>query len=115
MQGDLMQQEDVDAIVNTVNCVGIMGKGIALQFKKKWPENFKAYELACKLGEVRLGKMFIYDSGGLVKPNYIINFPTKKHWREAPRTRVDEQSRPGWLLLLRRRSSALQPVPNSTV
>lgn len=76
-----MQQEDVDAIVNTVNCVGIMGKGIALQFKKKWPENFKAYELACKLGEVRLGKMFIYDSGGLVKPNYIINFPTKKHWR----------------------------------
>lgn len=79
--GDLLRQSDVDAIVNTVNCVGVMGKGIALQFKKKWPENFKAYERACKNAEVEIGKMFVFDSGGLVKPNYIINFPTKKHWR----------------------------------
>ena len=78
--GDLLEH-DVDAIVNTVNCVGVMGKGIALQFKNKWPENFKAYAAACKANEVRLGRMFIYDSGGLVKPNYIINFPTKQHWR----------------------------------
>lgn len=79
--GDLLRQEDVDAIVNTVNCVGVMGKGIALQFKNKWPANFKAYEAACRAGQVRPGTMFIYDSGGLVKPNYIINFPTKDHWR----------------------------------
>jgi len=79
--GDLLHQ-DVDAIVNTVNTVGIMGKGIALQFKQKWPENFKAYEKACKRGEVLPGKMFIYDAGGLLKPRYIINFPTKRHWRE---------------------------------
>jgi O-acetyl-ADP-ribose deacetylase (regulator of RNase III) len=78
--GDLLQQ-DVDAIVNTVNTVGIMGKGIALQFKQKWPENFKAYAKACKAGEVQPGKMFIYDAGGLLKPRYIINFPTKRHWR----------------------------------
>ena len=78
--GDLLEH-DVDAIVNTVNCVGVMGKGIALQFKNKWPENFKAYAAACKANEVRLGRMFIYDSGGLVKPNYIINCPTKQHWR----------------------------------
>ena len=81
MRGDLLRQEDVDAIVNTVNCVGIMGKGIALQFKNKWPDNFRAYEAACKKGEVQLGRMWIFDAGGLVKPNYIINFPTKQHWR----------------------------------
>jgi O-acetyl-ADP-ribose deacetylase (regulator of RNase III) len=81
MHGDLLRQDDADAIVNTVNCVGVMGKGIALQFKNKWPDNFKAYEAACKAGEVRLGKMFVFDSGALVRPHYIINFPTKQHWR----------------------------------
>jgi O-acetyl-ADP-ribose deacetylase (regulator of RNase III) len=79
--GDLLKQNDVDAIVNTVNCVGVMGKGIALQFKNKWPANNLAYEHACKDGQVKLGKMFVFDSGGLVKPNFIINFPTKGHWR----------------------------------
>ncbi len=83
--GDLLRQNDVDAIVNTVNCVGIMGKGIALQFKNKWPGNYHAYEDACKSKEVRVGQMFVFDSGGLVKPNYIINFPTKDHWRGKSR------------------------------
>jgi O-acetyl-ADP-ribose deacetylase (regulator of RNase III)/uncharacterized protein YwgA len=81
LQGDLLKQTDVDAIVNTVNCVGIMGKGIALQFKKKWPANFKAYAAACKSGLVKPGTMFIYDAGALATPQYIINFPTKAHWR----------------------------------
>lgn len=85
MQGDLLKQDDVDAIVNTVNCVGVMGKGIALQFKNKWPANFREYAAACKAGEVRPGRMFVHDSGGLVKPNYIINFPTKDHWRGKSR------------------------------
>lgn len=79
--GDLLQQTDVDAIVNTVNCVGVMGKGIALQFKKKWPANFKAYSEACKRNEVRVGKMHVYDAGALATPKYVINFPTKDHWR----------------------------------
>lgn len=83
--GDLLKQDDVDAIVNTVNCVGVMGKGIALQFKNKWPENFRAYAAACAAKEVRPGRMFVFDSGGLVKPNYIINFPTKDHWRSKSR------------------------------
>lgn len=82
-QGDLLKQNDVDAIVNTVNCVGVMGKGIALQFKNKWPDNFAKYAAACKAGQVRPGRMFIHDAGGLVKPNYVINFPTKDHWRGA--------------------------------
>lgn len=81
VQGDLLKQLDVDAIVNTVNCVGVMGKGIALQFKKKWPDNFKLYAEACKAGLVKPGQMFIYDAGLLATPKFIINFPTKDHWR----------------------------------
>jgi len=84
-RGDLLKQTNVDAIVNTVNCVGVMGKGIALQFKNKWPENNRAYEAACKAKQVRPGKMFVFDSGGLVKPNFIVNFPTKDHWRAKSR------------------------------
>jgi O-acetyl-ADP-ribose deacetylase (regulator of RNase III) len=82
--GDLLEQR-VDAIVNTVNTVGVMGKGIALQFKRKWPANAKAYEVACKRGEVVPGKMFVFDNGGLVEPKFIINFPTKRHWRQPSR------------------------------
>lgn len=83
--GNLLKQDDVDAIVNTVNCVGVMGKGIALQFRNKWPENFLAYAEACKAKQVRPGRMFVFDSGALVKPNFIINFPTKDHWRGKSR------------------------------
>lgn len=71
---------DTEAIVNTVNCVGIMGKGIALQFREKYPENYKQYKHACDAGKVVVGKMFV-TKNGFLKPNYIINFPTKKHWR----------------------------------
>jgi len=76
-RGDLLKQDDVDAIVTTVNCVGVMGKGIALRFKNKWPANFAEYASACKSGKVSPGRMFIHDSGGLAKPNHIINFPPK--------------------------------------
>jgi O-acetyl-ADP-ribose deacetylase (regulator of RNase III) len=82
--GDLLEQR-VDAIVNTVNTVGVMGRGIALQFKRKWPANAKAYEAACKRNEVVPGKMFVFDNGGLVEPKFIINFPTKRHWRQPSR------------------------------
>ena len=89
--GDLLKQQDVDAIINTVNCVGVMGKGIALQFKKKWPANFKAYVAACKAGQVKLGSMFVHDLGSLATPRFIINFPTKGHWR-SPSKVEDIQS-----------------------
>jgi len=72
---------DVDALVNTVNSVGCMGKGIALQFKQAFPRNNAFYERACQAGKVAPGRMLIFDNGGLVKPHYIINFPTKRHWR----------------------------------
>jgi O-acetyl-ADP-ribose deacetylase (regulator of RNase III) len=76
---------DVEALVNTVNCVGIMGRGIALQFKNAYPENFAAYARACKAEEVQPGRMFVYDTGALTNPRYIINFPTKRHWKGKSR------------------------------
>ena len=76
---------DAEALVNTVNCVGVMGRGIALQFKKVFPANFKAYEAACKRSEVQPGRMFVFETGKLTNPRYIINFPTKRHWRGASR------------------------------
>jgi len=80
MQGNLLEAE-VEALVNTVNCVGIMGKGIALQFKQAFPENFEAYAKACRKKEVRPGKMFVFETGRMFNPRYIINFPTKRHWK----------------------------------
>jgi O-acetyl-ADP-ribose deacetylase (regulator of RNase III) len=76
---------DAEAIVNTVNCVGIMGRGIALQFKKAFPANFRAYALACEEGEVQPGRMFVFDTGAFTNPRYIINFPTKRHWKGKSR------------------------------
>ncbi|MEX2488715.1 MAG: macro domain-containing protein [Pseudomonadales bacterium] len=82
--GDILR-EDTDAIINTVNCVGVMGRGIALQFKKAFPDNFKAYTTACKNQLVEPGRMFVFETGQLTSPRYIINFPTKRHWRGASR------------------------------
>lgn len=79
-EGNLLDAP-VDALVNTVNTVGVMGKGIALQFKQAYPDNFRAYEAACRRGEVQLGRMFVVETGLLGPPRLIINFPTKKHWR----------------------------------
>lgn len=84
-KGNLLEAP-VEALVNTVNTQGIMGKGIALQFKQAFPEMFRDYEKACKAGDVRLGKVHVYDLGGLTGgPRWIINFPTKGHWRERSR------------------------------
>jgi O-acetyl-ADP-ribose deacetylase (regulator of RNase III) len=80
-QGNLLDA-DVEAVVNTVNTVGVMGKGIALMFKERFPENYAAYTRACEVGEVRVGEMFVTRSVELQGPRWIINFPTKKHWRQ---------------------------------
>jgi O-acetyl-ADP-ribose deacetylase (regulator of RNase III) len=83
-KGNILEA-DAEALVNTVNCVGFMGKGIALQFKQAFPSNFKAYEAACRAGGVVPGRMFIFDNEQLINPRYIINFPTKRHWRGKSR------------------------------
>lgn len=82
--GDILEA-DAEALVNTVNCVGIMGRGIALQFKNAFPDNFKAYATACKSNKVLPGRMFVYETGQLTNPRLIINFPTKRHWRGKSR------------------------------
>src|SRR3954452_15990127 len=82
--GDILRA-DAEALVNTVNCVGIMGRGIALQFKNDFPENFEAYEAACEREEVQPGKMFVFETRTLTNPKFIINFPTKRHWRGKSR------------------------------
>ena len=84
-KGNLLEAR-VEALVNTVNTVGVMGKGIALQFKEAFPAMFRDYTMACKTGDVRLGKMHVFDLGGLAGDRrWIINFPTKGHWRERSR------------------------------
>ena len=77
--------EQVEALVNSVNCVGVMGRGIALQFKNAFPANFKAYAGACKRGEVQPGRMFVFETQQIAGPRYIVNFPTKRHWRGKSR------------------------------
>jgi O-acetyl-ADP-ribose deacetylase (regulator of RNase III) len=79
--GDIFSAK-VDALINAVNTVGVMGKGLALAFKKKFPDNFTAYQRACKAGDVKIGTVFMFDRSHGV-PRWIINFPTKRHWREA--------------------------------
>lgn len=82
--GDILNA-DVEALVNTVNCVGIMGRGIALQFKNMFPENFEAYAAACAHDAVQPGRMLVFETGQLTNPRFIINFPTKRHWRGKSR------------------------------
>ena len=74
-------EANAEALINTVNTVGVMGKGIAYQFKKAWPAMEKEYASACKRGEVQVGQMYVWEAGGIMNPRFIINFPTKKHWR----------------------------------
>jgi len=83
-QGNLLEA-DTEAIVNTVNTVGVMGKGIALQFKQAFPENYKRYKAACDRGEVRIGEIFVHDHHHFGPRRYILNFPTKRHWRSKSR------------------------------
>lgn len=84
VSGNLLEAQ-TEALVNTVNCVGVMGKGIALQFKQAFPNNFKEYAKACEKSEVRIGKMFVHRTGRMFHPRYIINFPTKRHWKAKSR------------------------------
>ena len=78
--GDLLGS-GAAALVNAVNCAGVMGKGIALEFKRRFPANFAAYRAACAAGEVLVGRMFVHEEDSRV----VVNFPTKKHWRSRSR------------------------------
>lgn len=85
---------DTEALVNTVNCIGFMGRGIALQFKKAYPENFNAYSKICKEKKLHPGMVFTYRLPTLAGPKYIINFPTKRHWKGKSKLEDIEQGLP---------------------
>lgn len=81
--GDMFS-DSAEALINTVNCVGVMGKGVALEFKKRWPDNYKAYKKICADKKLEPGKLFVFDNSSLLdtsSPKYLINFPTKMHWK----------------------------------
>ena len=114
--GDLLQAP-VDALVNTVNCVGVMGKGIALQFRKAFPESYTHYKKACDEGAVQLGRVLVFDRGGLAAdapgPRYIVQFPTKGHWRSRSRLEDIEAGLVDLVAIVRRlgiRSIAVPPL-----
>ena len=110
--GDIFSA-NVEALVNPVNCVGVMGRGLALQFKNAFPANFKAYAAACARCEVQPGRMFVFDAGLLARPRYVINFPTKRHWREKSRIEDVEAGLAALAVELRRhdiRSIAIPPL-----
>jgi O-acetyl-ADP-ribose deacetylase (regulator of RNase III) len=112
VRGNLLDA-DVEALVNTVNTVGVMGKGIALQFKRKFPENFAAYERACKAGALHPGEVLTFATGMFHNPRFVINFPTKRHWKGRSRL---EDIRSGLVALIHEiktldiRSIALPPL-----
>lgn len=111
-QGNLLEAP-VEALVNTVNEVGVMGKGIALMFKEAFPDNTRIYEAACRDKEVQVGRVLVTANPVLFGPRWIINFPTKKHWRHPSQI---EWIRSGLLDLarvireLKIRSVALPPL-----
>jgi O-acetyl-ADP-ribose deacetylase (regulator of RNase III) len=83
-QGDILKHE-ADALVNTVNCAGVMGRGIALQFRRAFEDNYKAYRKAALHKEIHPGQMFVFERTSLDSPRFIINFPTKRHWKDKSR------------------------------
>lgn len=83
-KGNILEA-DTEALVNTVNTEGVMGKGIALQFKKKFPKMYDDYRAACEAGEIVPGRMHVFEQTEMLNPRYIINFPTKRHWRSRAR------------------------------
>lgn len=93
LQGDL-PRSDADALVNTVNTVGVTGKGIALQFKNQFPKNYKVYKEACNKGTLRPGQMLVVKDGDLLREKYIVNFPTKEHWKSPSKLEYIEKGLP---------------------
>ena len=109
-KGNLLEA-DVEAVVNTVNTVGIMGKGIALMFKEQFPRNYQAYACACESGEVRVGKMFVMENKELFGPKWIINFPTKTHWRVKTRIEWIEEGLEDLVRVIREKNIRSIAVP----
>ena len=103
---------DAEALVNTVNTIGVMGKGIALQFKKLYPDNYKKYSDACKKGLVRTGQLFVTEDHNILSgKKIIINFPTKEHWRNPSKYEYIESGVLELIKLIKERSIKSVAIP----
>lgn len=109
-RGDILHAE-VEALVNTVNCVGVMGRGIALQFRKAFPDNYKMYKAVCDRRELRPGRVLVHEVRRLGHPLYIINFPTKRHWRGKSRMEDIESGLKALVEEVRKRKISSIAVP----
>ncbi len=112
LTGNLLEH-DAEALVNTVNTVGIMGKGVALQFRQAFPDNYEAYRQAVKQEQIAPGRVFVYKTGQLQNPKFIINFPTKRHWRGKARIEDIRQGLDDLVAVIKKldiRSIALPPL-----
>jgi O-acetyl-ADP-ribose deacetylase (regulator of RNase III) len=109
-QGNLLEAP-VDALVNTVNEVGVMGKGIALMFREAFPDNTRTYETACRAGEVRVGRMLVTENRTLIGPRWIINFPTKRHWRNPSKLEWVREGLQDLVRVIRERNVRSVAVP----
>jgi O-acetyl-ADP-ribose deacetylase (regulator of RNase III) len=110
LTGNILEAH-VYALVNPVNTVGVMGKGLALQFKKTFPANYRAYEVAAKAGAIEIGKIFVFEMGKFVLPRYILNFPTKRHWREPSRLEYIESGLRDLVRIIRERKIRSIAIP----
>lgn len=110
VKGNILEA-DVDTLVNTVNTVGVMGKGIALQFKQAFPRNYELYRRACERGEVVPGRMFVVVTDRLSNPRLIINFPTKRHWKGKSRLEDIETGLVDLVEVIRRESIRAIAIP----
>lgn len=112
-KGDMFA-EPVEALVNTVNCVGVMGKGVALEFKNRWPANFRAYKSLCDAKDLKPGQMFVFDTKELFiseGPRYLINFPTKAHWRSKSKIEYIEDGLDALVEVIRERGITSIAIP----
>ena len=109
-QGDIFE-ERAEAIVNPVNCVGVMGAGLAKEFKRRFHKNHIKYVHACSVGEVRIGRMFVTDVPNELHPKYVINFPTKHHFKYISRLQYIESGLDDLVLVIKERKLMSVAVP----
>lgn len=110
VSGDMFAAS-VDALVNPVNTAGVMGKGLALQFKRSYPENYRRYRQACRAGELTVGKVLTFDIGADLRPRYVINVPTKEHWQSPSTLAIVEAGLTGLVAEVRRLGLGSLAVP----
>ncbi|WP_338759666.1 macro domain-containing protein [Bernardetia sp. ABR2-2B] len=109
-KGNILESS-TEVIINPVNTVGVMGKGLALAFKKEFPHNYKIYKEACKNKTIDIGKLLLVDESNLERKKFIINFPTKKHWRNPSKIEYIEEGLKDLVQILKNNNFESMAIP----